>query len=46
MEDRYHSLIAVVILTVVGYDYGELWVLFQYDVPTSTLSVLTFSSEV
>ena len=46
MEDQSRNLIAVAILTAVGYDYSEWWILFSCDVPTSTLLVLTFSSEV
>ena len=43
---RYHNLLTVVMLTAVGYDYGELWTLLQYGVLSSVFSVLTFSNEV
>jgi hypothetical protein len=46
MGYQYHKSITVVMLTTVGYDYGELWILFLDDVPTFTMSVLKFSDEV
>ena len=47
MGDHYHNLIAVAIITAVGYDYGELWFCSNITMHQLLyLSVLTFSNEV
>ena len=40
------TCITVVIITAVGYDYGQLSVLLQHDGLTHPSSVLTFPNEV
>lgn len=48
MGYRSHKFfVAVAIITAVGYDYGELdWQALPIQLPTSILSVLTFTKEV
>ena len=40
------TLLSVSIITAVGYDYGEPYILTRYDVPSSISSVLTLLHEV
>lgn len=42
---QYGNFVAVALITAVGYDYGELSILFQFSVPTFVLPALTFSNE-
>ena len=41
-----YKLITVIVLTVIGYDYGEPYVFLERDALTSSLPVLVFSRKV
>lgn len=45
MGNQYHNFIAAAVLTAVGYDYGELQVLFQHGAPTGLYIVSPYIYE-